>query len=448
MKSRILMIAALALSAIFLTVSCAPGHGYRDLWVQDTDPVTITVTTTFAGEDEDGRIYRNAVHEWEKESGYKVRDNSTSSDETFKMRVTTAFEAGDEPDVLFFFNGADADEFIKAGKVVSIDEIRKDYPEYASNMNDSLIGKSPADGVRYAIPIRGYWEALYCNMEVLEAAGVEKPGPDTDWNEFLEDCKKIKAAGYIPIAAALGNIPHYWWEYMIFNHQSPESHLVIPSSNVDGIGLQWQAGITDIKTLYERGYFPANTLYATDDETFAMFMDSQAAFLVDGSWKLGSIVQACTVNEADESTLDTERLDNFDVTYFPGNGGRKSTDLIGGFSMGYYITRKAYEDPGKQAAAVSFVEYMTSTKNAVLFAQHTATALKEVPDSDMQQYNSLQLKAMNMMTGVTSFTGAVQDLYNGECRVSTFNEMPSLVTGRKDISKAIQEGLDIYHESE
>jgi raffinose/stachyose/melibiose transport system substrate-binding protein len=37
------------------------------------------------------------------------------------------------------------------------------------------------------------------------------PGADTTWEEFLDDCEKIKNAGYTPIAAALGNIPHYWW---------------------------------------------------------------------------------------------------------------------------------------------------------------------------------------------------------------------------------------------
>ena len=53
-----------------------------------------------------------------------VADTSATSDETFKTRVITDFETGSEPDVLFFFNGADATASIEAGKVVSIDEIR------------------------------------------------------------------------------------------------------------------------------------------------------------------------------------------------------------------------------------------------------------------------------------------------------------------------------------
>lgn len=407
--------------------------------------VELTVCTTFAGEDGNAQNFRDAVSAWESETGNMVTDTSATSDETFKTRVVTDFETGSEPDVLFFFNGSDSNDFVKAGKVVSIDEIRSEYPDYASNMNDDLIAASPADGKKYAVPVNGYWEAMFVNTKILEDAGVEVPGADTTWEEFMEDCEKIKNAGYTPIAAALGNIPHYWWEYSIFNHESPENHLEIPKSADDEIGQDWVAGLGDIKDAYAEGYFPDNTLSATDDETFAMFTDGKAAFLLDGSWKVGGIISACQSDPEDETTLDQDKLDQFTVTYVPGQGDRKATDLIGGLSMGYYITKKAWDDPAKRDAAVSFVEYMTSDEVVPVFAQHTATALKNAPQTDLSNFKSLQVKAMDMMSGVTSLTGAVQDLFNGDCRVSTFDGMPEIVTGRKDIAEAVQEGLDTYY---
>ncbi|MBQ9329138.1 MAG: extracellular solute-binding protein [Solobacterium sp.] len=409
------------------------------------ESVSLNVTTTFAGEDGNAQNFKNAVKAWESETGNKVVDTSATSDENFKTRVVTDFETGSEPDVLFFFNGADANDFVKAGKVVSIDEIRAEYPEYASNMDDGRIAASPAGGVKYAVPVNGYWEALFANTEVLDAAGVALPDENTSWEDFLDICQKVKDAGYTPVAAALGNIPHYWWEFGIFNHQTPENHLDIPASSEDELGQEWVAGLEDIKTMYELGYFPDNTLSATDDETFAMFTDGKAAFLLDGSWKVGGIVSACQSDPEDASTLDTAKLDHFDVTYFPGQDARKTTDLIGGLSMGYYITRKAWEDPATREAAVSFVEYMTSDEIVPLFAQHTATALNNAPEVDESQFNSLQIKAIRMMSKVTSFTGAVQDSFSGECRTSTFDGMPELVTGKKDIAEAVQEGLDTYY---
>ena len=409
--------------------------------------VEINVTTTFAGEDTNAQNYKDAVAAWEKETGNKVSDTSATSDETFKTRVITDFETGSEPDVLFFFNGADANDFVNAGKVVSIDDIRAEFPDYASNMNDDLIAASPADGVKYAVPVNGYWEAMFVNTKVLDEAGVSMPGADYTWDQFLSDCDKIKTAGYTPIAAALGNIPHYWWEFCIFNQQTPDNHLNIPESDDDATGIQWTNGLGDIKDLYERGFFPDNTLSATDDETFAMFTEDKAAFLLDGSWKVGGIVGACQSDPDDPSTLDEERVGHFDVTYFPGKGNRKTTDLIGGLSMGYYITEKAWEDPDKKAAAVSFVEYMTSDEVVPVFAQHTASALKDTPKVDESKFNALQVKAMDMMSGVTSLTGAVQDLFNGDCRVPTFDGMPDIVEGNVEIADAVQEGIDIYQET-
>lgn len=406
-------------------------------------PVELNVTTTFAGEDGNAQNFKNAVKAWCDETGNTVADTSATSDETFKTRVITDFETGSEPDVLFFFNGADANSFIEADKVVSIDEIRAEYPDYASNMNDDLIADSLVDGKKYAVPVNGFWEAMFVNKEVLDAAGVEVPGADYTMDMFKEDCQKIKDAGYTPIAAALGNIPHYWWEYAIFNHDTPENHVQVPAGIEDA--ASWVDGMLDIKELYELGYFPDNTLSATDDETFAMFVDSKAAFLIDGSWKVGGIVSACQSDPEDASTLDADKLANFTVTYVPGNGDRKATDLIGGLSMGYYITRKAWEDPDKRAAAVDFVSYMTSDELVPVFAQHTASALKNAPAVDESQFNALQIEAMDMMSGVTSLTGAVQDIFMGDCRVTTFDGMPEIVTGKLDAAEAVEEGLKLYH---
>lgn len=428
---------ALAMAGVLTCSVFATGTVVR------ADGVELNVTTTFAGEDGNSQNFKDAVAAWEEATGNTVNDASATSDETFKARVEMDFQTGADPDVLFFFNGADANSFIEAGKVVAIDTIREQYPEYADNMNDDLITPSLVDGVKYAVPVNGFWEAMFVNTEVLDAAGVAVPGADYTWDQFKEDCQKIKDAGYAPIAAALGNIPHYWWEYSIFNNDTPDTHVQVPAS-IDEAGA-WVSGMEDVKELYEAGFFPENTLSATDDETFAMFTEGKAAFLIDGSWKVGGIAGACQSDPDDASTLDAEKLDKFTVTYVPAKGERKATDLIGGLSMGYYISTAAWEDDAKRDAAVSFVEAMTSDEQVAKFAQHTASALKAAPEVDESAFNTLQVKAMDMMSGVTSLTAAVQDIFSGECRVSTFDGMPQIVTGEVSAEDAVAEGLDIYN---
>ena len=112
--------------------------------------------------------------------------------------------------------------------------------------------------------------------------------------------------------------------------------------------------------------------------------------------------------------------------------------------MGYYITQKAWDDKDKRDQAVKFVEYMTSDDVLAKFTVNAATPVKEVGGQDESKLNSLQIKANNMMSGVTSYTGAVQDTFNGECRVSTFDGMPQIVTGEVSAKDAVKEGLEVY----
>ena len=439
------LVSLLLVSAMTATMLAGCG-GSKEASESEDGELALSVTTTFAGEDGNAANYKNAVEAFEKEEGIKVNDSSAVSDENFKTRVETDFQAGSEPDVLFFFNGADANSFIEEGKVVSIEDIRAEYPEYADNMNDDLIAPSLVDGEKYAVPVNGYWEGLFCNTEVLEQAGVEVPGADYTWEQFDADCAKIKEAGFVPIAAALGEVPHYWWEYSIFNHTTPATHMEVPASIKEGNGPAWVDGMNDIKDFFEKGYFPENTISAKDDETFSLFTSDKAAFLIDGSWKVGGIAAACQSDAEDPETLDEAALEKYTVTYVPAQGERKATDLIGGLSMGYYITQKAWEDEAKRDAAVKFVEYMTSDDMVAKFAQHTASALKAAPEVNEAEFNSLQVKAIDMMAGVTSLTGAVQDIFNGECRVSTFDGMPSIVSGEVEVEDAVTEGLEIYSE--
>ncbi|MCR5255547.1 MAG: ABC transporter substrate-binding protein [Acetatifactor sp.] len=446
-KIRVAMILAVIL--IFTIIGVITGSAVRSAKIKpekkDTGHV-LSVITTFAGNDGNSQTYADAVAAWEKETGNTVRDMSSQSDETFKTRVINDFQTGSEPDVLFFFTGADADSFIDAEKVVSLDEIREVYPDFAENIDEKKVPTSMVDDNIYAIPVNGYWEALYVNKSVLEEVGLEVPGEDYSWKNFISDCAKIKRAGYTPIAVSIGSIPHYWWEYCIFNHTGVEKHMTIPESTSDEIGKDWVDGIRNIKALYDLGYFPSNTTSATDDDTFMMFMRGEAAFLLDGSWKLGTIVTECQANPNDPGSLDEEKLAEFTVTFVPGTEARSATDMIGGTSMGYYITRKAWEDPKARDVAVSFVSYMTSDEIIQGFAQYTSDVLKKKHLENMSNYNSLEQDAIKMLRKSTSLTPAVQDTFKGACRKSTFDGMTDIVKGRRMVTAAVEEGLKVYRE--
>ena len=413
---------------------CACG---RDRQIQQTEatetPVSLHVVTSYGGDDGNRGHFEAAVAAYEESTGVKVIDGSSASNEEWKNTVITDFMTGSEPDVLFYFTNADADPFINAGKVVSIEEIREVYPDYATNMKMSMMAVA-ADGLHYAVPSTGFWEGMFVNRAVLDACGVEIPGPDYTWEEFLHDCETIKNAGYTPIACSLFEIPHYWFEFMVMNNGTISNQLEVPTLDANGnlvddeVSRKWIAALEDIKTLYRAGYFPANTLTATDSETVAMFGDGEAAFLIDGSWKVGYF----TKNYPD-------KLDNFVVSYVPGKGQRLASETIGGISMGYFITRKAWDDPAKREAAVEFVFHMTSEAVLSTFVTTEVTAL--VNGATPAGLNTIQQSAADANIYITGVVGAVQDAISSEAKSDLFANIQKVVTGQMSAAEAIESAM-------
>ena len=109
--------------------------------------------------------------------------------------------------------------------------------------------------------------------------------------------------------------------------------------------------------------------------------------------------------------------------------------------MGYYITKKAWDDPEKRAAAVNFVEYMTSDEMVSKFAGTGVTALKNgtTPADNM---TALSKDAVTFSAGVTAISPAVQDNLSEAVRKPIFGEMSSIVQGKTAAKDAVQAVID------
>lgn len=396
--------------------------------------VTLNVVTSYGGDDGNRKNFEAAVAAYEEATGNKVNDGSATSNEEWKAKVLTDFETGSEPDVLFFFTNADAEPIISAGKVVSIEDIRAEYPDYAANMKDAMMAVA-SDGKQYAVPSSGFWENMFVNKAVLEACGLEVPGPDYTWDQFVADCQVILDNGYTPIACSLFEVPHYWFEFAVMNNGTLANHLEVPTV-VDGalvdddVAQKWIAGLEDIKALYEAGFFPENTLTATDAETVALFGEGEAAFLIDGSWKCGYFSE----NHADN-------LEDYVICCVPGKGERPATDAIGGISMGYFITTKAWEDPAKREAAVQFVSQLTSDEVMSTFVTTEVTAL--VNGAAPAGLNAIQQSAADCNANVTGVVGAVQDTITAEAKGDLFGNVQKVVTGQMTAAEAVESAMKL-----
>lgn len=431
MKKKLILISSLIL-VMSLLCGC---EAFEEVDSPKTtkEKAKLSVSTTWSGKNRASQDYQKFIKAFSTTTGVEIIDSSDTADENYKQRIITDFQVGAEPDVMFYFTGTDADNLVKANKLVSIEEIKQVYPDFANNIADEMFQPSEVDGKSYSVPMYGYWEALYVNTKVCEDVGIPIPDENTTWEEFLDMCEKIKKAGYVPIAASIASEPHYLFEYMVYNHSVNGTQSRLPVSKGDLAYDAWTEAFEELRDMYQAGYFSDQTLYCDDNTSFSEFLDGKAAFSINGSWMIATIIQE-----------KKSKYANYAVTYVPGTAARKSTDVIGGFSSGWYISRKAWDDPEKREAAVELVEYMTQTSIIENFASMTlgSTSLKDKAQYRDTSYSRAQNTAAAMLDNKTSMVPAVQDKLDSRVRSPLMDSISDIVSGKVPIQIVLDQFLE------
>lgn len=304
--------------------------------VAETNPVTLTTVSMFGGTDPNAGNYQAINEQFMKDYSYiTIEDDSQSSDQDWKTKIAADFAVGNEPDVIQYFTDANASDVLAAGKFVSIDEIKAVYPDYAADtLPTALAAAANPDGVLRAVPTTGYWEGLFCNKDLFDQYSLALP---TDWDKMLTAIDTFKANNIVPIAVSLNNVPHYWIEFLMLSAAGPKGYTTVPET----APAEWANGLSMFKTLRDLGAFPVDTDTIDNDFAGELFKNKSAAMQLDGSWYAGGIPDQ----------------DNTVLVAFPviPNGKAPAGSMVGGISTGFYITKKAWDDPDKRDAAVKFV---------------------------------------------------------------------------------------------
>jgi raffinose/stachyose/melibiose transport system substrate-binding protein len=360
------------------------------------NPVTLATVSMFGGTDPNAAVYQGINDQFMKDNSYiTLEDDSQSSDQDWKTKIAADFAVGNEPDVIQYFTDANASDVLAANKFVSLDEIKAQYPDYAKDtLETALKAAANPDGVERAVPTTGYWEGLFCNKDLFDKYSLELP---TDWDKLLKAVDTFKANGIVPIAVSLNNVPHYWVEFLMLSAAGPEGYAAVPTQAPE----DWVKGLSMFKTLRDSGAFPEDTDTIDNDLAGELFKNKQAAMQLDGSWYAGGIPDQ----------------DNTVVVAFPTIPGGKAPAgaMVGGISSGFYITKKAWDDPDKRDAAVKFVMAHTNKESVTKYWNGNGQAACAVePVANM---TPLGVSGLNYSSAATSISAPTdsrlsQEAYN------------------------------------
>lgn len=385
--------------------------------------ITLITVSMHGDTDSNAPVYKQIIQSFMEEHSYiNVSDASQTSSQDWKTKITSDFATGNEPDVIQFFTDHNASDILVSDKFVTVDEIQKIYPEYASNiLPEALTAATNPDGISRAVPTVGYWEGLFCNKDLFDKYNV--PLPD-DWDSLIYAIEVFNKNGIIPISASLNHIPHYLIEFMLLYYAGIDRHNNIPDNTLD----EWIEGIEMIKVLNDLGAFPKDTDIITNAVAENYFKNKEAAMMLNGSWFLTGIPDQ-------ENTI---------VIHFPNISGNEETEkaIIGGVSTGFYITKKAWNDPERRDAAVKFVTAHTSNDSIFKYWHGSGKAGADIPlPIDM---TPLALSALSYCQSASSINPSIDSELTQESYNLFVNEIIEVVFYDKPAKDLIDEVLSIH----
>ncbi|MFB4266029.1 extracellular solute-binding protein [Nonomuraea sp. GTA35] len=291
-------------------------------------------------------LWAQRAKEFEAKNPHVTIKATVLENEAYKAKLTTITQSGNAPDVFASWGGGVLKQQIDAGLVK---DISADVADVLPTFTPAALSAYQLDGKTYGLPtdigLVGFWY----NKKLFEKAGITEP-PAT-WSAFLEDVKKLKAAGVTPIAlAGKEKWPgHYYWAYLALRIAGLDA-LKQAAVDHDFTKPDFVAAGQQVKALadlqpFQKGFLGA--AYSTPDGQSATVSNGKAAMELMGQW-------------APSVQQDSGKGLGEDLGFFPFpavEGGKGSIgDAFGG---GGGLTVGA--DAPKEA--VDFVKFMTEMGN-------------------------------------------------------------------------------------
>lgn len=387
--------------------------------------VSLRVFSTFGGTDAAREAFQAALDEFTaKYPNVKIENDTMSADDDgFRTKVNTDMNSGNEPDLLFYFIGADAEGFVNAGKVVPLNEVLDANADWKNGIIPGALEQArQKDGNIYAVPLTGYYEGLFYNKKIFEENGLEAP---TTWDNLKKAVTTLSAKGIIPLSVPFDQ-SHYLIEHTILSAAGPEGQN---KGLADGIDPNWEKAYAAIKELGDLGAFPKDA--ATIDLSMSgnYYSEGLAAMTLEGSWAVGGW---------SEDTRNNTTVVPFPTV--PGGAG-SGNDLIGGFGSGFYVSKSTYENADKKDATIELLKHLTSPGIIKKIAE--ANGGTPAADVEINGLPQVALDGFAMAAKANAINTPVDSKVSQETFSSLRASVQPVVKGSKTPTQAIEEAKKV-----
>lgn len=212
-----------------------------------------------------------------KDKGGNVKAVLQESD-TLYTAFRTAAEAGEGPDVQFFWGGTQALEDVWMGHVAPL----SDYTpkSFINNLDTDARRETFWNGQQWGMPFYQIGTAWPYNKKLFAKAGLDPENPPTTWDGFIAALTALKKSGVTPIGAGFKDAYLGGWLVSYFggqNFDSIDEAIAVFRGDTQYAGPTYTEWLERVKELIDRGFFNDDVLSLDLYQGQALFESQKAA---------------------------------------------------------------------------------------------------------------------------------------------------------------------------
>ena len=272
---RLSSVMALVLLALALT-ACGTGSG-------GSSSGNLQIWEGYTGAE--ASAFKHLLAEWNKaHPGEKVTSFYVNNDASLP-KLLTAVRGGSQPDIAYVY-GSWAPNVAQISQVVNLTKV---VQQPGVNWSDFWVGErdvATVNGKVIGIPALVDNLAVVYNKTLFAAAGLQPPGPNWTWSQFLADAQKLTNPAKKQFGTAYvtpGSEDTVWhWEALLW-----EAGGEILNATNTKAAFDSPAGLESLNTLRAMAVTDKSMyLDPTDSEYANLFNSGRIGMLVTGPWDL------------------------------------------------------------------------------------------------------------------------------------------------------------------
>lgn len=428
MKKRLIaMLMAGVLCAGTLT-GCGSGSDKQgDAGASADGVITINYPTFQCGVNTAAPVVAQLVEEFNEEYAgkYQIKLEEVPGDANYVDKIKVQLGTGDLPPVVYGAGYNLLDLALAKDLVVDLTPYVEADPEWKALYSETALNTNSRDGKIYASSVEGSVVGYFYNKDLFAQAGIDAPA--TTWDEFWQQCDKLKAAGITPLALDTADsawVTQLWWGAMVATSGEDGMKFMQTMNPTDYNFPEMVEAVETVQKMLQE-YTTLDAIGGKYEHAANNFLSGQAAMIANGPWMIGDF--------SDTSKTTEGFADKVGSAIYPGNF------VYDAPIQGYFVTKQ--DDPALEEAAVEMVKFFTSAHAQQLGLEMQgmvpASSTVEVTDEAKSKY-PLLVEFLDQAAGAELRSDNMQATMFSNLLDVVSQELPRLYSGELDATAFCQ----------